>query len=215
MIQIDIFSDTICPWCLIGKRRLEAALGMRPGLEVQIRWRTFQLNPQMPREGMERQAYLNLKFGGAENAGIVYERIRSTGATDGLDFNFEGIRRTPNTLESHRLVRWAAGFDKETALVEALFQAYFFRGEDIGAKDILLAAAETAGLDREAAESFLEGNDLLAEGSEEDRQARALGIDGVPCFIFNGRHALAGAQPPKVLAEMLDIARQEEAPATA
>lgn len=215
MIQIDIFSDTICPWCLIGKRRLEAALDMRPGLEVQIRWRTFQLNPQMPREGMERQAYLNLKFGGAENAGIVYERIRSTGAADGLDFNFEGIGRTPNTLESHRLVRWAAGFNKETELVEALFQAYFFRGEDIGAKDILLAAAEAAGLDRSAAESFLEGSDLLAEVSEEDRQARALGIDGVPCFIFNGRHALAGAQPPKVLAEMLDIARQEEAPATA
>lgn len=215
MIQIDIFSDTICPWCLIGKRRLEAALALRPGLDVTVRWRTFQLNPQMPREGMERQAYLNLKFGGAENAGIVYDRIRSAGEGDGIDFDFEAIARTPNTLESHRLVRWAASFGKETELVEALFQAYFFRGEDIGAREVLIAAAVTAGLEQAATEAFLDSDDLLAEVSEEDRQARALGIDGVPCFIFNGRHALAGAQPPKVLAEMLDIAKQEVAAAPA
>ena len=209
MIQIDIFSDTICPWCLIGKRRLEAALKLRPDQQVQIRWRTFQLNPQMPREGMDRETYLNLKFGGAENATMIYDRIRGAGAEEGIDFAFEAIARTPNTLESHRLVRWAAGLGKETELVEVLFQAYFLRGEDIGAKAVLLQAAETAGLDREAAAAFLETDDLLAEVSEEDRQARALGIDGVPCFIFNGRHALAGAQPPKVLAEMLDIAGQE------
>ena len=212
MIQIDIFSDTICPWCLIGKRRLEAALKLRPDQPVQVRWRTFQLNPQMPPEGMDRATYLNLKFGGAENATMIYDRIRGAGADDGIDFNFEGIARTPNTLNSHRLVRWAAGFGKETELVEALFQAYFFRGEDIGAEAVLLQAAESAGLDREAAAAFLETDDLLAEVSEEDRQARALGIDGVPCFIFNGRHALAGAQPPKVLAEMLDIAGQEVSP---
>ena len=209
MVQIDIFSDTICPWCLIGKRRLEAALEMRPGLPVNIRWRTFQLNPQMPRDGMDRQTYLNLKFGGADNAAMVYGRIRSVGSEDGLDFNFEAIERTPNTLDSHRLVRWATDYGKQTALVEALFQAYFLRGEDIGAKAVLLEAAAAAGLDQPAAERFLESDDLLTEVSEEDRQARALGIDGVPCFIFNGRHALAGAQPPKALAEMLDVAQQE------
>ena len=209
MIQIDIFSDTICPWCLIGKRRLEAALAMRPRLAVRVHWRTFQLNPQMPKEGMERQAYLNLKFGGAENARIVYDRIRSTGESDGIDFDFEAITRTPNTLESHRLVRWAAGFEKESELVEALFQAYFFRGADIGARDVLVASATAAGLEKKAVEAFLDSDDLRTEVSEEDRQARALGIDGVPCFIFNSRHALAGAQPPKVLAEMLDVAKQE------
>ncbi|NIA67626.1 DsbA family oxidoreductase [Pelagibius litoralis] len=215
MVQIDIFSDTICPWCLIGKRRLEAALALRPDLEVQIRWRTFQLNPQMPREGMERQAYLNLKFGGIENATMIYDRIRAAGAEDGIDFAFEAIQRTPNTLQSHRLIRWSADKHRETELVEALFQAYFTRGEDIGADSVLLDAAEAAGLDRAEAEDFLKSDALLTEVSEEDRQARTLGIDGVPCFIFNGRHALAGAQPPKALAEMLDIARQEEAPATA
>ncbi len=216
MVQIDIFSDTICPWCLIGKRRLEAALAMRPDLEVQIRWRTFQLNPNMPAEGMERSAYLNLKFGGAENAKMIYDRIRGAGAEDGIDFAFEAIGRTPNTLKSHRLIRWAADKEAQTALVEALFQAYFFRGEDIGDDSVLLAAAKTAGLNETEAEAFLKSDALLAEASEEDRQARALGIDGVPCFIFNGRHAVAGAQPPKALAEMLDIAKQEmEAPAEA
>lgn len=215
MIHIDIFSDTICPWCLIGKRRLEKALAERPGLEVAIHWRTFQLNPQMPEEGMDRQTYLSMKFGGAENAGLVYDRIREAGAEEGVDFAFEAIKRTPNTIASHRLIRWAAGQDKETDLVEALFQAYFFRGEDIGDPEVLVAAAESVGLDPMESRAFLESDALKAELREEDRQARGLGIDGVPCFIFNGRHALAGAQPPKILAQMLDLAREEttEAPA--
>ena len=215
MIQIDIFSDTICPWCLIGKRRLEAALRLRPDLPLRIRWRAFQLNPNMPAEGMERQAYLNLKFGGSDNATMIYDRIRAAGAGDGIDFAFEAIRRTPNTLESHRLVRWATDTGRQTEVVEALFQAYFFRGADIGARSVLVEAAVAAGLDREESEEFLSGDLYRAEVSDEDRQARALGIDGVPCFIFNGRHALAGAQPPKALAEMLDLAQQDAAAAPA
>jgi len=215
MIHIDIFSDTICPWCLIGKRRLEKALAERPDLEVAIHWRTFQLNPQMPDEGMDRQTYLSMKFGGPDNAGTVYDRIRLAGAQEGIDFAFDAIARTPNTIDSHRLVRWAAGQDKETEVVEALFQAYFFRGEDIGNLEVLVAAAEAAGLDPAEARAFLESDALKLELREEDRQARGLGIDGVPCFIFNGRHALAGAQPPKILVQMLDLAQQEttEAPA--
>jgi len=209
MIQIDIFSDTVCPWCLIGKRRLEKALAERPDLEVAVHWRVFQLNPMMPKAGMERQSYLSMKFGGAENAEIVYNRIRRAGAEEGIDFAFDAIARTPNTVDSHRLVRWAAGQDRETEVVEALFQAYFLRGEDIGSMAVLLAAAETAGLDPAEARAFLESEALSAEIVEEDRQARGLGIDGVPCFIFNGRHALAGAQPPKVLVQMLDLAQQE------
>jgi predicted DsbA family dithiol-disulfide isomerase len=215
MIHIDIFSDTICPWCLIGKRRLEKALAQRPGLDVAIHWRTFQLNPQMPEGGMDRQTYLAMKFGGPDNAQVVYNRIREAGAGEGVDFAFEDIKRTPNTIDSHRLIRWAAGQDKEAEVVEALFQAYFLRGEDIGDLDVLAAAAESVGLDPIEARAFLESEALKAELQEEDRQARGLGIDGVPCFIFNGRHALAGAQPPKILAEMLDLARAEtsEAPA--
>ncbi len=209
MIHIDIFSDTICPWCLIGKRRLEKALAERPDLEVAIHWRTFQLNPQMPAEGMDRQTYLSMKFGGADNAKVVYDRVRSAGAEEGIDFAFEDIQRTPNTIRSHRLVRWAAGQGRDTETVEALFQAYFFRGQDIGDLEVLAAAAEEAGLDPAEARAFLESEALEAELQNEDRQGRGLGIDGVPCFVFNGRHALAGAQPPKVLTQMLDLAQQE------
>jgi len=215
MIHIDIFSDTICPWCLIGKRRLEKALAERPDLEVAIHWRTFQLNPQMPDEGMDRQTYLSMKFGGPDNADMVYGRIREAGSQEGIDFAFEDIARTPNTIDSHRLVRWAAGQDKETETVEALFQAYFFRGEDIGDIEVLVAAADSAGMDGNEARAFLESDALKLELKEEDRQARGLGIDGVPCFIFNGRHALAGAQPPKILVQMLDLAQQETAEAPA
>ncbi len=215
MIHIDIFSDTVCPWCLIGKRRLEKALAerpdLKPGEDLAVHWRVFQLNPMMPKGGMERQAYLSMKFGGADNAGIVYDRIRRAGAEEGVDFAFESIQRTPNTVDSHRLVRWAAGQDRESETVEALFQAYFFRGEDIGALAVLVAAAEEAGMDPMEARAFLESEALRAEIVEEDRQARGLGIDGVPCFVFNGRHALAGAQPPKVLVQMLDLAQQEAA----
>ncbi len=206
MIHIDIFSDTVCPWCLIGKRRLEAALAERPQAEVAIHWRVFQLNPMMPKGGMERQNYLAMKFGGPEGAKNVYDRIRSVGAEDGIDFAFEDIARTPNTVDSHRLIRWAAGQEKENEVVEELFQSYFFKGEDIGSTDVLTAAAEKAGMDPES-------EALEAEIREEDRQARGLGIDGVPCFVFNGRHALAGAQPPKVLVQMLDMAAQEVAEA--
>ena len=211
MIQIDIFSDTICPWCLIGKRRLEAALAERPGLQAAIHWRVFQLNPMMPKGGMERQSYLAMKFGGPKNAANVYDRIRSAAMPDNIDFAFEDIARTPNTVDSHRLIRWAAGQDRESETVEALFQAYFLRGEDIGALEVLVAAAESVGLDPAEARAFLESEALDAEVRDEDRHARSLGIDGVPCFVFNGRHALAGAQPPKVLVQMLDLALQESA----
>jgi predicted DsbA family dithiol-disulfide isomerase len=214
MIHIDIFSDTVCPWCLIGKRRLEAALAERPDLEVAVHWRAFQLNPTMPKEGMDRQTYLATKFGGPDNAEIVYQRIRNAGAEEAIDFAFEDIARTPNTIDSHRLIRWAAGQDRDTETVEALFQAYFLRGENIGDRDVLVAAAKTAGMDPDEAAAFLASEALATEIEAEDRQARGLGIDGVPCFVFNGRHALAGAQSPKVLLQMLDMAEQEaEAPA--
>ena len=215
MIHIDIFSDTICPWCLVGKRRLEAALRERPDLEVAIHWRVFQLNPGMPEEGMDRQDYLARKFGGPEGARQVYDHIRSVGAEDGIDFAFEDIARTPNTVKSHRLIRWAAGQDRETETVEALFRAYFFNGQDIGDTEVLVAAAVEAGMDAEEARAFLASEALAEELREEDRQARGLGIDGVPCFVFNGRHAVPGAQPPKVLAQMLDLAQQEAAEAPA
>ena len=134
-MQIDIISDTVCPWCFIGKRRLERALLARPELEVQIGWRPFQLNPDMPLEGMPRQEYLAKKFGGSGRAGKIYDTIRATGLEDGIAFDFGRIGRAPNTIASHRLIRWAATAGVQHQVVEMIFDRYFVRGEDIGDAD--------------------------------------------------------------------------------
>lgn len=214
-MQIDIFSDTICPWCYIGKKRLERALAERPQPGLKIRWRAFQLNPDMPPEGMDRQAYLERKFGGRQEAERVYAPVRAAGAGEGIAFAFESIRRTPNTLQSHRLIRWAERFDLQTPLVERLFEAVFLHGEDVGEPSVLVAAAAAAGLDAEAAAAFLAGEEEAEEVRAEDLRARMAGITGVPCFIFEGRYALPGAQPPEALQQMFDIATQGEPEQTA
>ncbi len=221
-MEIDIFSDTICPWCFIGKRRLERALTERPQPNLTIRWRAFQLNPDMPAEGMDRQRYLEVKFGGTVNAKAVYDQVRAAGESEGIEFAFEAMKRTPNTVASHRLIRYAAaggagaaggdgGPGRQDAVVQALFDAYFLRGEDIGDLEVLTAAAQTGGLDAEAARAFLETDAGAQEVRAEDQAARQAGISGVPCFIFNGHHALAGAHPPEVLHQLFDLALQEEA----
>ncbi len=227
-MEIDIFSDTICPWCFIGKRRLERALAERPQPNLTVHWRAFQLNPDMPEGGMDRQRYLEVKFGGTVNAKSVYDRVRAAGASEGIDFAFEAMRRTPNTIASHRLIRYARlgeaaagtaegvteatrGANRQDAVVQALFDAYFLRGDDIGDLDVLTAAAATGGLDAAAARAFLEGDAEAEAVRAEDRGARQAGISGVPCFIFNGQHTLAGAHPPEVLHQLFDLAMQEEA----
>ncbi len=214
-MEIDIFSDTICPWCFIGKRRLERALAERPLPNLTISWRAFQLNPDMPAEGMARQRYLEVKFGGTANAKAIYDQIRAAGESEGIDFAFEAMTRTPNTVASHRLIRFAArgasAAGRQDAVVQALFDAYFLRGEDIGDLEVLTAAAATGGLDGSAARAFLESDAEAQDVRDEDQAARQAGISGVPCFIFNGQHALAGAHPPEVLHQLFDLAQQEEA----
>ena len=216
-MHIDIFSDTICPWCFIGKRRLERALAERPQAGLTLRWRAFQLNPDMPAEGMDRDRYLELKFGGAANAEAVYAQVRAAGESEDIAFAFDRMKRTPNTVRSHRLIRFAAGHDRQDAVVQALFDAYFLRGEDIGDQAVLTAAAEAAGLDPTAARAFLEGGAEAEAVQAEDAMARQAGINGVPCFVFNGQHALAGAHPPEVLFQLFDLVKQEDdsAPAEA
>ena len=214
-MEIDIFSDTICPWCFIGKRRLERALAERPQPNLTIHWRAFQLNPNMPAEGMDRRRYVEPKFGGPVNAQAVYDQVRAAGESEGIDFAFEAMTRTPNTIASHRLIRYAAGAtgaaNRQDAVVQALFDAYFLRGEDIGDLDVLTAAAETGGLDAASARAFLESDAEDAEVRDEDQAARRAGNSGVPCFIFNGRHTLAGAHPPEVLHRLFELAMQEDA----
>lgn len=209
-MEIDIFSDTICPWCFIGKRRLERALRERPQADLTIRWRAFQLNPDMPKDGMDRARYLETKFGGAANARAIYNQVRTAGESEGIPFAFEAIKRTPNTVDSHRLIRFARDNGRQDEVVEGLFEAYFLRGENIGDPEVLIAAAVKAGLDTDAVRQFLESEaDLIAVRSE-DAQARQAGIHGVPCFIFNGKYALSGAQPPEVLHQLFDLALQDE-----
>lgn len=213
-MHIDIFSDTICPWCFIGKRRLERALAERPQPGLTLRWRAFQLNPDMPAEGMERSDYLALKFGGAANARSVYAQVEAAGESEGIAFAFARMKRTPNTVDSHRLIRFADTKGRENEVVQALFDAYFLRAEDIGDRGVLVEAGRIAGLDPDEAHAFLTSGAEAEAVRAEDHAARQAGINGVPCFIFNQRHALAGAHPPEVLFQLFDLANQETADAS-
>jgi predicted DsbA family dithiol-disulfide isomerase len=217
-MQIDIFSDTICPWCYIGKRRLERALAARPQPGLEIRWRAFQLNPDMPPGGMDRKDYLAAKFGGAQGARQVYDRVRAAGESEGIAFAFEAIGRTPNTIDSHRLIRLAQDTDRADEVVEALFKAYFLRGEDIGDREILVAAAAAAGMDAQDVRTFLESDAGADSARTEDSRAREIGIQGVPTFILGGKYSLSGAHEPEVLFQLFDLGREEAesaAPASA
>lgn len=206
---IDIVSDTICPWCFIGKRRLERALAERPDLDVQIGWRPFQLNPDMPPEGMDRQAYLAAKFGGETRAKRTYAPVLAAAEGEGIAIDYDRIRKTPNTLASHLLIRWAAAYDAQYQVVEQLFRRYFLEGQDISDHTVLTQVARDAGMDADLVAVWLaEGRDIDIIRNE-DKVAREMGIRGVPCFIFDRRYALSGAQDPEVILQVLDLAVKE------
>lgn len=206
---IDIFSDTICPWCLIGKRRLERALALRPDIEATVRWHAFQLNPWMPPEGMERAAYLTAKFG-SKDAGSVYDNIRRVGAAEGIDFRFDLIARTPNTLQSHRLVRRAGALGRQQEVVEALFRAYFQEGLNVGDPETLAAIAADCGLDRDDTLTWLAGDEEREAVVAEDAGARRMGVQGVPLYIVAGKYAVSGAQEPEYFLPIFDLALNGE-----
>jgi predicted DsbA family dithiol-disulfide isomerase len=204
-VHIDIFSDPICPWCFIGKRRLQRALEARPGLRPTLRWRAFQLNPAMPADGMERQSYLAAKFGTLAEARRLYAAIGHVGALEGIDFRFDRIAVTPNTVDAHRLIRYAERNECENAVIEALFHAYFVDGRDIGDREALAALAAEAGLERAGAAAFLASGEGADAVRGEDMRARQLGIEGVPCFIVDRRYALSGAQEPEAFFSLFDM----------
>ena len=204
-MHIDIVSDVICPWCFIGKRRLERALALRPEVAVDITWRPFQLNPDMPENGIERQAYLAAKFGGAAHAERIYANVTEAGNTVDIPFAFGRIRRTPNTRDAHRLIRYAAAEGEADAMVEKLFSAYFIEGRDIGAREVLSEIASEAGLDGTQARQWLESPAELEQVLAEDRGARRLGINAVPCFIFERQYAVSGAQEPEFFLPVFDL----------
>ena len=203
--RIDIVSDAICPWCYIGKRQLERALTDLggQGLSFAVQWNPFQLNPDMPPEGVARAAYRAAKFGSAERAAAGDARVSEAARAVGLDFHLERIVRTPNTIDAHRLI-WLAGREGvQDAAMEAVFAAYFIDGRDIGDRDVLADCATAAGLDRAAVLSFLAGGAVAAEMRAADQAAREAGVSGVPSFFLDGYGLFSGALPAAQMAEAL------------
>jgi predicted DsbA family dithiol-disulfide isomerase len=204
-MQIDIISDVVCPWCFIGKRRLEKALVMRPEIETEITWRPFQLNPDMPAEGMARADYIATKFGDSGHSRRIHQTIAEAGATVSIDFAFDKIKRSPNTRNAHRLIRYATRQGAGNDVVTRLFEGYFLQGRDVGDIATLAKIAAEAGLDEREARAFLSGDSERDEIVAEDRNARRLGVNAVPCYIFAGQYAISGAQEPEFFLPVFDL----------
>ncbi len=214
-MQVEIWSDVICPWCYIGKRRLAEALKQRPEVEVEILWHPFQLNPDMPPEGMARERYIAAKFGGGQHASRIYQNVTDVGATVGIPFRFERIQVTPNTRDAHRLIRRASEAGDADRVVEALFNAYFIEGRNIGDRETLAEIAEEAGLGGEATAHFLDSREGAEEVLAEDMSARRIGINAVPCFIFERKYVVSGAQEPEFFFPLFDLLKTEQVAAPA
>ena len=210
-VEIDVVSDVMCPWCLIGKRRLEKALTMLDGIEVEVRWRPYQLDSTLPDEGKDRQQYLEDKFGGPEQAREIYSRIEDAGKSEGIDFAFDKIKVAPNTLNAHRVIRWAAngGEEAQQKIVERLFKLFFVEGANIGDPAVLLEAAGTVGMNVDVMETLLPTDADRKEVENEIEAARKMGVTGVPCFIINNKYAVMGAQEPATIAEAIKNAAAE------
>lgn len=205
-MRIDIVFDTVCPWCFIGKQRFERALALRPGVKAKLRWRPFLLNPDMPREGMDREVYLERKFGSSYRIQRIHGAAQTAGESEAIAFAFDRITRTPSSLNSHRLIQWAADSGRQTALVEAVFRAYFEQGQDIGDISVLCAIAAAQGLSGVEAEDYLSSEAGYTAVESENARMHRLGVSGVPCYILDERYAVAGAQEPDMLARLIDIA---------
>ncbi len=202
-VKLDIMSDPICPWCYIGKAHLDRALAAHPDHPFVIEWHPFQLNPDMPKGGMDRRDYLEGKFGGKEGAVKAYAPVVEHAEKAGLKINFEAMARTPNTLDAHRLIHWAGIEGRQNAAVSALFKAYFVDARDIGAAEVLADIADAIEMDASVVTRLLETDSDLAEIAERDAHSRAMGISSVPTFIVGGRHAVPGAQPPGLWAQVI------------
>jgi len=193
--KIDIISDPICPWCYIGKTRLDRALETNPNHDFIIEWHPYQLNPTMPKDGMDRREYLETKFGGQDGAMKVYSQIDQTARDMGLELNFAGIRRTPNTIDAHRLILWAGIEGKQNVVVDRLFKAYFKEGRDISEHSVLVRIASAAGMDGDAVRTLLKGDANIEDIRKRDAKSRESGVQGVPCFVIDNHYVVSGAQP--------------------
>ena len=214
-LSIDIISDIVCPWCYIGKRRLEGALKLYRELhpqapEPEVRWWPFQLNPEMSAEGIDRSTYLERKFG-SKSVADIYARVSGVGKEVGIPFAFDKMVRQPNTLAAHSVVAQAGLLGLQDAMVEALFHAYFIEGQDLTQIEVLVRIATGAGVSEADARECLEGAEMREQAAHEDKRARELGVEGVPFFIFNRRIAVSGAQPEEMLLQTMERALEEVA----
>jgi predicted DsbA family dithiol-disulfide isomerase len=209
MIRIDIFADVVCPWCYIGEKRLQVALAQRPDVQVERHWQSFQLRPELPREGMDWPQFVNEKFGGMERAGEIFEHVIGIGEELGIEFRFDRMTRAPNTADAHRLILLATSQDREWEMVHALYNAHFTEGVDLNDLDALADIASTVGMDREQTRAFLESGEGMQVVQESQQIANQLGISGVPFFIFDNQLAVSGAQPEEVFLQVLDKLQEE------
>jgi predicted DsbA family dithiol-disulfide isomerase len=209
-LRIEVYSDVVCPWCYIGKRRLERALGQLNGAApARITWRPYQLNPTMPKDGMDRTTYLEAKFGSLDAFRQMEEHVLAAGAAERIPFAFEKVAQTPNTFLAHRLIWYAEQQGRQDAVVESLFRGYFTEGADIGSVPVLGQLASCSGLDAVAVESFLQSEEGTTEVKAEEATGHRLGIRGVPYFVLNGSISISGAQPPDIFVSAIRQAEKQ------
>lgn len=208
-MTIDVYADIACPWCYVGRARLKEACAQRPNLDVRLRWRPFQLQPDLPPEGRDFRTVLEEKFGSWEQAQQMFDRIRRIGGEDGLTFEFDAINVAPNTADAHRLVLWAQDRSEGDAMATALFRAYFSKGRNVSSHDVLVDCVTEAGIEAERARALLAGDQYAEEVRASQQTAQRRGITGVTCYVFGERHAVMGAQPVDALTEALDVAAPE------
>ncbi len=210
-MPIDVVSDVVCPWCFIGKRRLEKALALRPDIAAEVRWRPYFLNDWIPREGIDRRTYLETKFGSAERYAAIAERVAAAARSEGLDYALDKIARQPNTLDCHRLILWARNTSDAGRMKQRLMELYFSAGADLTDVEVLVGAAVDCGMDGEVVRKLLESDADVERVEREARAAKEAGVDGVPCFIFGNVLAVSGAQDPAYLADAMGRAAAEYA----
>ena len=208
-VRIDVVSDVVCPWCFIGKRRLEKALALKPDIPVEVHWRPYFLNDWVPREGMARNDYLTAKFGSPERYQDIAGRVQQAAAAEGLSYAVDKISRQPNTTDAHRLIRWAEGIGKAAEMKQKLMDLYFTEGADLTNHAVLVQAAADVGLDAEDVRAALESDQDVEQIAREAEAAKEAGIQGVPMFIFGGKFAVSGAQASEYLADAIERAAQD------
>ena len=209
-LRIDVVSDVVCPWCFIGKRRLEKALALTPDIPVEVHWHPYFLNDWIPPEGMSREQYLTTKFGSPERYSGIAQRVAAAAEAEGLVYAMDKIARQPNTTDAHRLIRWAGGIGKAAEMKQRLMDLYFTEGADLSNRAVLVQAAADVGLDPEDVRGALASDQDVEAVAQEAQQAKEAGIEGVPCFIFGGKFAVSGAQAPEYLAEAIERMSQAE-----